>query len=209
MELFCDPPIHGREDAGHSSTASSHQPADTIAAPSAAKSCSRRLPNFGGPASKYIAAMGGTTSMTWSCLVRNPNPTNTPVSTSHRVRPSSTARIAAQTAAIMSSTRRASGLLNRNIKAATGVTASVSPASRPAAAPNCRRMVAHSNATEPTPRSACGTSIAHELSPKMRTDKDISHNDIGGLSTVIALAASEEPKKNAFHDTDPAWTAAE
>jgi hypothetical protein len=29
------------------------------------------------------------------------------------------------------------------------------------------------------------------------------------LSTVIEFAASELPKKNAFHDSDPAWTAAE
>ena len=37
----------------------------------------------------------------------------------------------------------------------------------------------------------------------------MGHSDIGVLSTVIELAASEEPKKNAFHDSEPAWTAAE
>ena len=42
----------------------------------------------------------------------------------------------------------------------------------------------------------------------MRTDSDINHRDMGGLSTVIEFAASEEPKKKAFHDTEPACTAA-
>ena len=50
--------------------------------------------------------------------------------------------------------------------------------------------------------------MAQLLSPKIRTDSAISHSDAGGLSTVIELAASEEPKKKAFHDCDPACTAA-
>ena len=45
--------------------------------------------------------------------------------------------------------------------------------------------------------------------PKIRTESAIGHSASGVLSTVIELAASEEPKKNAFHDSDPAWTAAE
>jgi hypothetical protein len=36
----------------------------------------------------------------------------------------------------------------------------------------------------------------------------MAHSDAGGLSTVMALAASEEPKKNAFQDCDPACAAA-
>jgi hypothetical protein len=40
-------------------------------------------------------------------------------------------------------------------------------------------------------------------------DRGIAHSDSGGLSTVIELAASQEPKKNAFHDSEPACTAAE
>jgi hypothetical protein len=51
--------------------------------------------------------------------------------------------------------------------------------------------------------------MLHDDNPKMRTDSDIGHSDIGVLSTVIEFEASEEPKKNAFHDADPAWTAAE
>ena len=60
-----------------------------------------------------------------------------------------------------------------------------------------------------TPISACGTRMLHALSPNTRTDSAIAHSDAGGLSTVIELAASEEPKKNAFQLSEPAWTAAE
>jgi len=37
----------------------------------------------------------------------------------------------------------------------------------------------------------------------------MTHNDAGGLSTVMKLAPSNEPKKNAFQLVVPAWTAAE
>ena len=37
--------------------------------------------------------------------------------------------------------------------------------------------------------------MLHEESPNSRTDNDIGHSDIGVLSTVIELEASEEPKK--------------
>ena len=35
------------------------------------------------------------------------------------------------------------------------------------------------------------------------------HSDIGGLSTVIEFAASEDPKNHASHDCEPACIAAE
>ena len=57
--------------------------------------------------------------------------------------------------------------------------------------------------------SACGTRTLQELSPKIRTDRPITHSDAGGLSTVMALAASEEPKNQAAQSCDPAWAAAE
>ena len=97
----------------------------------------------------------------------------------------------------------------RNISTATGVSASVAPASRPAAAePVVRRTAACSTATAATPSSACGTRMLHEESPKIRTESAIGQSESGVLSTVIALAASEEPKKNAFQDSDPACAAA-
>ncbi len=43
----------------------------------------------------------------------------------------------------------------------------------------------------------------------MRAAISIGHNDSGGLSTVMKLEASEEPKKNAFQLFVPACTAAE
>jgi hypothetical protein len=57
--------------------------------------------------------------------------------------------------------------------------------------------------------STSGSRIAKELRPKIRTDRAMNHSEAGGLSTVIALAASELPKKNAFHESAPAWAAAE
>ncbi|SLH15923.1 Uncharacterised protein [Mycobacteroides abscessus subsp. abscessus] len=52
MELRCEPPIHGRDDAGHSSTASSHHPAATTIAAPAANSCAIRWISRGGPATR-------------------------------------------------------------------------------------------------------------------------------------------------------------
>ena len=51
--------------------------------------------------------------------------------------------------------------------------------------------------------------MLHELSPNSRTESAISHSDAGGLSTVMELAASDEPKKNAFQLCEPACAAAE
>ena len=80
----------------------------------------------------------------------------------------------------------------------------------PAAAdPVVRRTVACSRPTDATPRSASGTRMLHEERPNTRTDRAISHSAIGGLSTVIEPAASEAPKKKAFHEADPACAAAE
>ena len=122
----------------------------------------------------------------------------------------STPRSVAYTEPTSSSTSRASGLLKRNISTATGVVASTRPLSRPANGdPVVRRTVAWSRPTAATPASACGTRMVHDERPKTFTASAIGHNESGVLSTVIELAASEEPKKNAFHDSDPACAAAE
>ena len=60
-----------------------------------------------------------------------------------------------------------------------------------------------------TPSSAWGTRMLHELTPKSRADSSITHSDAGALSTVMKLAESKEPKKNAFQLLVPACTAAE
>ncbi len=106
-------------------------------------------------------------------------------------------------AATSSSTSRASGLLNRNINAATGVSANTAPASSAAPSPLTRRTAAYSSATAPTPSSACGTSTLHELSPNSRTDTSITHSAAGVLSTVMALAASLDPNSIAVQLARP------
>jgi hypothetical protein len=75
-------------------------------------------------------------------LVRNPSPTSAPESSIQRVRPFSTARSVAYAASVSSRTSKASGLLNRNISAATGVRASTVPASRAAWEEKLRRTLA-------------------------------------------------------------------
>ena len=142
-------------------------------------------------------------------MVKKANPTSTPAPTSHLPLARSLARRVAYAAAVSRKTSKASGLLKRNISAATGVRANRAPASSPAACPELRRTDAYSTPTVATPSSACGARMLHELSPKMRTEKAISHSEAGGLSTVMALPASREPKRKAFQLCEPACAAAE
>jgi hypothetical protein len=107
------------------------------------------------------------------------------------------------------STSSASGLLKRNINTATGVRASTAPAIRPAPGPATRLTAAYSNPTDATPISACGTRMLQLLSPKIRTDRPVIHSAAGVLSTVIAFAASDDPKNHAVQLSPPAWAAAE
>ncbi len=102
----------------------------------------------------------------------------------------------------------ASGLLNRNISTATGVSASAAPASSPAAGPAVRRTAAYSSATVATPISACGTRMLQLDSPNSRTERPVTHSAAGVLSTVIAFAASDEPKNQAVQLWLPACAAA-
>lgn len=98
---------------------------------------------------------------------------------------------------------------NRNIGAATGVSARTAPASSAAQAGNLRRTAACTTPTVATPISACGTRTLHGFTPNTRAASAIGRGAAGGLSTVMAFAASDEPKKNAFQLAAPAWTAAE
>ena len=128
---------------------------------------------------------------------------------SHRVRPVSRDRSSAQAAATSRKVSSASGLLNRNISTATGVSAATRAAIRPATGPATRRTVANSTPAVATPSSAWGSSRLQELTPKIRPERSISHSEAGGLSTVMKLPASKEPKKKAFQLLVPASTAAE
>jgi hypothetical protein len=141
--------------------------------------------------------------------VRKPSPMKTPTMAIHFGDPCSIERIVAHAPRVMSRTKRASGLLKRNMSTATGVRASTAPARRPAAAVLQRFTVAWTTPTVATPMRTSGRRIEKELNPKIRTDSAITQREAGGLSTVIELPASELPKRKAFHDWLPAWTAAE
>ncbi len=121
----------------------------------------------------------------------------------------SSARVIAYAAATSVNTSSASGLLKRNMSTALGVSAITAPAMSPAPGENQRRTVQYNSPTAATPSRACGTRMLQELTPNMRAEISITHSDAGGLSTVIELAASEDPKKNAFQLLLPACTAAE
>jgi hypothetical protein len=92
---------------------------------------------------------------------------------------------------------------------ATGVSVRASAATRPATAPKERRTASKSRATESTPASASGSSRLQALSPKSRAERPITQSASGGLSTVMKLPASSEPKKKAFQLWVAACTAAE
>ena len=125
--------------------------------------------------------------------MRNPKPTITPAHSTQRSLPDWMPLRVKYTARLMSSVSSASGLLNRNMRAATGVSASTAPASRAVLAENARRTVRYTTATVATPMRASGNRMLNELSPKSRADNSMNHKLMGGLSTVIELAASDEP----------------
>ncbi len=163
MLLSPVPEIQGLSDAGVNHTSTGHASPTTVMAAPASPSWRTATMRPRGAIHSHAAASAGTTSSAAPILASNPSPTHTPDSTSQRVRPSSNPRIRNQTAAVTHSTSSASGLLWREIATAVGVSASASPAPKPAARPNRRRVMSHTSATLATPISACGTSMLHEL----------------------------------------------
>ena len=204
-----DPPMYGRLDAGHSSTMAIHHPAATTVATPIDARCPIRRQKVVGAANRYTSANAGRTRNDWSILARNANPTSEPANVSQRHDACSRARVTAYAAPHSNSMSSASGLLNRNMRAATGVVASTTPARSAAPGRNHRLTLATTSATDPTPINAWGTRIDHELTPKRRAEIPMTHSAAGALSTVMALDASNEPKKNAFQLEAPACTAAE
>ena len=91
-----------------------------------------RRPKLVGADSSHVPNTAGATSNTCSCLAKNPKPRKMPAAAIHRTLPSSRAFVVDQNAETISNTSMASGLLNLNISAATGVNASVNPATSPA-----------------------------------------------------------------------------
>jgi hypothetical protein len=115
-----------------SATTATHQPADTRVATPKTTTCQTRRHHPVGAASRSTMTRAG---------VRKPNPIRVPASTSHFVWAFSRARVMAYIEPVRRRASRASGLLKRNIMAATGVSASTTPASSAACAVNHRRTV--------------------------------------------------------------------
>jgi hypothetical protein len=95
------------------------------------------------------------------------------------------------------------------MRTAAGVRAMTSAAMTAATGPNDRRTMTNRSVTVATPASASGSRMLQELSPKRRTDSPMSIVARGGLSTVMKLAASNEPKNQADQLFDAASAAAE
>ncbi len=150
----------------------------------------------------------------------------TPASASQPRDAVSAARTVKYEASTMVKTSSASGLLKRNIRVATGVRAKTAAPARAAQwAPRAvsgwvwpgacrhvsrlRRTVLYSTPTLATPSRASGTRMLHELRPNSLTDSAISQMAAGGLSTVMLLPPSREPKNHATQFSEPACAAAE
>lgn len=194
-ESVWEPPMNGRDPDGTSTVSATHQPdASRIEPMETAASRSLRLHGVGENA-KRASAKPGTMRSTWNCLVRNPRPTRPPASASSAVLARfppreagfASARRTQSAASVMSSTSRASGLLNRNVSAATGVVTNRAPASTPNHVPQTRRAIRKTMNVVATPMIAWGSRIEKELSPNRRTESAMSQMDAGGLSTVMAF----------------------
>src|SRR3984957_2766924 len=208
MLLSGEPSIIGREPTGHRATIATHQPQLTTIAAAPASICHRRRRSVVGAATMYTRPNPGSTRNACIIFARNAKPIIVPAAITHLVPARSIALVRQYALATSRHTSSASGLSKRNISAATGVIASSAPAARPAPAPNQRFIAAYSSATAATPSSACGISMLQLLKPKIRPDISIAHSDAGGLSTVMKLDESIEPKKIAFQLFVPACTAA-
>ena len=134
------PATQGRLAAGVSSTSSGQaSPTTVIAAPppSSARSAAAR-PR--GATQSQASAIPGTTISATPIFASKPSPTQTPARRSQPLRPCSSARTNAHSAATQQRTRSASGLLWREIATVIGVSASTRPATKPAWRPQRRRV---------------------------------------------------------------------
>jgi hypothetical protein len=173
--LSTEPAMYGRDDAGHSTVSSTNQPAETTKATAATAMCRSRARRVVGAAMRYAAANAGATISPSSILARNAKPSATAAHASHFGLACCTARTVQYAAAVISSTITASGLLNRNINAATGVNASTAPASSPVRGPLMRVTAQYTRATDATAIKASGISMLALLKPNICPDSPITH----------------------------------
>ena len=193
---------------GHSATATGQAALVATMATPATASWRSRVPSAGGPASRYAAPSAGTIIQPCSIFVMNARPTSAPHHARCFVRPDSSARTSRWAAPTMSRTSSASGLLTRAIATVTGVSASAVAAAIPATGPNARRTVACSRPTAAIVQSAWGSRRLNDEKPSTRADRPISQSESGGLSTVMKLPGSSEPKNQAVQLSLPARAAA-
>ena len=99
-------------------------------------------------------------------------------------------------------------MLYRNISTATGVSAKASAARSAAVFPAHLRTSRCRIRTEATPAATSGSSMLRLLNPKSRAERPCTQNAAGGLSTVMKLPGSIEPKKKAFQLVAALLTAA-
>ena len=132
----------GRRPATARRAADTSQP-DTTTAATATQQIEQPAAQRRCPRDQVRRANAGSTRNACSILARKPKPTAAPAATNHqRLLSFSHARCMQYAPATSSSTSSASGLLNRNISAATGVSARTAPASSAAPAPLTRRTAA-------------------------------------------------------------------
>ena len=157
MLLSDVPEIQGRSAAGVSHTSSGPRQSDRDHRRAAGEQLAQRVkpvPRAAGAIHSQAAAIPGTTISATPIFVSNPSPTATPHSTSHLVRPVSSARSANQSAATEQRTSSSSGLLWLTTATITGVVANARPATNPAGRPNRRRVRSYNRPTAATPISA-------------------------------------------------------
>ena len=202
--------MYGRESAGHRLTSATYQPAETIIATPPTSSLPTRFHSPTGAATRNASAKPGHHQERLQHLGQEREADRaarpTPSSGCCAV---SMARTTQYAAATISSTSSASGLLNRNINAATGVSASAAPASRPGARA-VDRVAQRRTAARPhrLPSAPAVAACVKALKPNIRPDSPINHSAAGGLSTVMAFPASSDPNSHAFRSCVPACAAA-
>ena len=99
-------------------------------------------------------------------------------------------------------------MLTRPIATDAGITARASALASAARSDAKRFTVPCTSATDPTVHRTEGSSIENDEKPNTRADSPMSQIDSGGLSTVMKLPGSSDPKNSAFHDSLADFTAA-